>query len=292
LAFLTFVGALIYGGCQIEFFQRVSGIAEIQLANARPVFATESGRITPVSYDGQFVEQGDTIATIENEDLVLEAMLTQQQIDDAKIKLSSLKLTDQTQEVAAQIEFWLKRKGSWERKLEGIRERQSDLVVVSPISGRLVVRTYDRIPQQQANEQLLVRDGEWTDAAHRGSHVKRGARLGYVGDPEVCRGIMNVSEHDIELVKTGQSVKLHLPCNDEFITGTITRISLENQPDRQNLPADAQAIDQSSAFYQIEFQFSKDDRVRIGAARKAVVLCRRTTFFDWATRWVYHSFWL
>ena len=115
--------------------------------------------------------------------------------------------------------------------------------------------------------------------------------MGYVASPELFQGNMKVSEQDIELVKKGQKVRVFVPFDEEFVVATVTHISPENQSESETSPVDP-SDNQSSTFYDVQFQFSADRRVRIGSARKAVILCRETTGLDWATRWLYHSFWL
>ena len=290
-AFLLLLGVVGFGICQIRFSHRVSGEARIQLANARQIFAPATGQIQPRCQDGDQLQQGDAIALIDNDELVLEALLTQQQINDAISKLSSLEMSDQTQAIAAEIEFWKQRKLSWERKLKDIRSRQGELLVTSPLDGQFVVEPYERVRQEVAEESLIVKDGQWSANSHSGGFVQRGMNLGYVADPELFEGVMRVSEQDIELVEQGQHVRIFVPFEAQHVIAAVTRISAENQSESESSPVDRDQ-DQSSTFYDVRFQFSADERVRIGTARKAVILCRQTTVFDWAQRWLYHSFWL
>ena len=291
LAFMLLLGVIGFGICQIRFAHRVSGESRIQLANARQIFAPAAGQIHPRCEDGDKIQQGDAIASINNDELTLEALLTQQQIDDADSKLSSLEISEQTQAIAAEIEFWKQRKLSWERKLKDIQGRQAELLITSPLDGQFVVEPYQRVRQEVAEQSLVVNDGQWSANSHTGGFVQRGMNLGYVADPELFEGVMRVSEQDIELVEQGQEVRIFVPFEAEHVVATVTRISAENQSETESSPVDREK-DQSSTFYDVRFQFSADPRVKIGAARKAVILCRQTTVFDWAQRWLYHSFWL
>ena len=291
LAFLLILAVVAYGICKIHFSHRVSGVAQIQLASPRQIFAPASGQIQPRCQDGDQIQRGDAIALISNDELTLEALLTQQQIDDATSKLSSLEMSDQTQAIAAEIEFWKQRKLSWQRKLNDIRGRQAELLITSPLDGQFVVEPYQPVSQEVAQQSLVVKEGRWSAECQKGGFVKRGMNLGYVADPGLLEGVMKVSEQDIELIEEGQEARVFVPFDGKYVVATITNISAENQSESENSPVDRQG-DQSSTFYDVRFQFSADQRVRIGSARKAVILCRQTTAFDWATRWLYHSFWL
>ena len=290
LGLLALLLAIGFGVCQIHFAHRISGEAKIQLANARHVFAAANGQIQPKCKDGEWIRQGAPIAVITNDEITLETLLAQQQIDDAGARLSALEISDQTQLIAAQIEFWKQRKLSWERKLNDIQGRQAELLMTSPLEGQFVAEPYPPIDQDAADQSLTVRNGQWTANSFAGSFVKRGMNLGYVADPRAFEGNMKVSEQDIELVEIGQEVRLFVPFNGDHVTATVSRISAVNQSESQNFPVD-QDQDQGSTFYNVKFQFPADHRVRIGAVRKAVILCQQTTVFDWVTRWLYHSFW-
>ena len=291
LVFLFLLGLLGFGICQIRFSHRVSGEAQIQLANAQPIFAPASGQIQARCQDGDKVQLGDAIALISSDELTLEALQTQQQIDDATSKLSSLEVSDQSQAIAAEIEFWKQRKMSWERKLKDIERRQAELLVISPLDGQFVVEPYQRVSQEEADQSLIVKDGQWSENSQAGGFVKRGMNLGYVADPRRFEGVMRVSEQDIALVDQGQEVRIFVPFEAKHVVATVSRISAKNQSESESSPVD-RAADQSSTFYDVRFQFSADQRVRIGSSRKAIILCQQTTVFDWATRWLYHSFWL
>lgn len=290
-AFLALLGLLALGVSQIEFSHRVTGDARVQLANAQQVFAPAAGQIQPRCEDGAKIQRGSPIASIRNDELVLEVLLTEQQIDDASAKLASLKVEEQSQVIAAEIEFWKKRKLSWERKLNGIQERQTELLVISPVEGQFIVQPYQQVSQEVAMQSLVVKEGQWSASSLKGCFVQRGENLGYVADPGLFEGVMMVSEQDIELVKKGQEVRVFVPFDSEYVVATVTRISTENRSESESSPVES-AAQQSSTFYSVQFQFPADPRVRIGTARKAVILCRRTTVWDWATRWIYHSFWL
>ena len=290
---LVFLGLLVvigFGICQIHFPHRITGEAKLHLANPRHVFAPAAGQILPKCEDGQWIQGGAPIALISNDEMTLEALLAQQQIDDAGARLSALKISDQTQIIAAQTEFWKQRKQSWDRKLDDIRGRQAELLITSPLEGQFVAEPYPPIDQEAADQSLKVKKGNWAAKSHAGNFVSRGMNLGYVASPETFEGNMRVSEQDIELVEIGQEVRVFVPFDRDYVAANVSRISAVNQSESQNFPVD-QDQDQGSTFYNVKFQFPADHRVRIGAVRKAVILCQQTTVFDWVTRWLYHSFW-
>ena len=290
--FLLLLGAVVWIVSQIEFEHRVSGIAKFQLANGQQVFAPASGAVVPRVFDGQLIEKGMPIGEVIDENLFLEKLVAQQQADDVAARLSAMKLSDETRVMAAEIEFWKKRQASWRRKLNDIEDRIGELSIVAPRDGRFIVQAYPAIDSEQAEERLQTRAGNWTDSAHRKGFVERGENLGYVAPADLLEGSLTIPEKDISLVKKGQVVRVFVPFGSEFLVGKVTRISLENQEIDQ--PGNGtESLDASAeGAYNVEFQFPYDERVRVGASRKSVILCRKTSVLQWTTRWIYNAFWL
>ena len=290
--FLLIAGAVVWGVFQIEFEHRVGGIARFQLANGQQVFAPASGAVISKVLDGELIEEGMLIAEVIDENLLLEKLVAQQQIDDVVARLSAMKFSDETRILAAEIEFWKKREASWQQKLNDIEGRLAALAVVAPQDGRFIIQAYPAIDAKKAEERLQSRTGNWADSTHRTGFVERGENLGYVAPPDLIEGSLLVPEKDISLVKKGQVVRVFIPFDSEFLEGKVTRISLENREgdslenDTENSHAFAEGA------YNVEFQLPFDERIRVGAFRKSVILCKKTNVAQWTTRWIHNAFWL
>lgn len=292
---LVFVILLAVAGWFVfnfPFSHRVAGEARIELADARQVFAPESGELQSAIHDGQQVQRGELLATIVQPDLLLERIELNGKLADADARIRSLKFMAESTVVAGELKFWNESRASWQRKLDEIELQLKSLEVRAPVDGRVVVAHRSPIdPRQQIR--LAVAEGRWSEPKNEGLHARRGENLCYVADPSAYRGVVEVREQDVELVQVGDEVDVHVPHNSEQITGEVTRISLENDRQlRENgrfEQPDAARTD--SATYLVEFQFPESQHVRCGSVRSAVIIGRRTTPWQWLQRWWRHTFW-
>ncbi len=292
LFFLAAVAAIVWLASQFEFEHRVSGHATVKLAQAKQIFAPDAGFIVARISDGDEVEAGDPIAKVINDELLLEQLIANEQVDDVTARLAALEHANE-KTAAAEIEFWKKRKASWERKLEDIDSQIAKLSVVSPHQGKFVAQLHPGASLAESEELLVAQSGAWSDAEFAGGSVERGENLGYVADPGTFEGTIQVAEKDIELVEKNQEVRIFLPFEKRFFVGKVTKISAESETTAgQEATAIETGAENELRYYRVEFQFPFDDRVRIGSSRKAVILCRKTNVFQWTARWIQGTFWL
>lgn len=291
---VIFLGLITFGVyvlSNFEFHHRVVGEANIQLANAQHLFAPADGRLVPCCRDGQMTNQGDVVARIVNDDLVLEEMSLAGQLADVNMKLAALQFTTESALVAGEIEFWKKRKSSYARKIQEIERRQSELEVRSPINGQMVVTRRKSVDPVQADQDLSILEGGIFDSNNLGCHVTRGDNLCYVGDSAKCTGYVKVNENEIELVKIGQPVRIFLPHSSTFTEGVVSKISLESDHERSNDVNSKGRFELPSKFYMVEFESKSNPRIRVGSVHKSVILCQRTTPLKWLSRWWRNSMW-
>jgi putative peptide zinc metalloprotease protein len=289
--FLLVVGTVLWLASQFEFEHRVSGMATIQLAQPNQIFAPDEGIVRVFVSDGEMVDEGDLLAEVVNDDLLLERLVTSEQVADVMARLEALGLANNNT-TATEIEFWKKREASWKRKLANIDQRISKLSVVAPAKGRFVAHSLPLASNEQAEEMLVPQRGNWTLPAHEGGSLDRGENLGYVADPNNFEGTLEISEKEIELVENNQEVRVFLPFKKQFLIGKVTYISAESENGGESTETGDAESQSPEGFFRVEFQFPFDDRVRIGSLRKAVILCRKTNGFQWAKRWIHSTFWL
>lgn len=292
LSFFALLLGMLWLLGQIEFQHRVAGQASIQLAEAKPMFAPSDGRVSVLVADGDWVQAGDPIAEITNDEILLERLVARQQVDDASIRLMAFEL-DRNNDAAVDIEFWTQRRASWQRKLDGINLQLSKLTVKSPVTGRFVAQRFAPQSSQVAEERLVATQGVWTSPEHREASVFRGQSLGYVADGKHFAGTLMVPEKDIELVEKKQAIRVFLPFERRFLVGQVSEISAQSESFLSEKSAESSAQSEGlPQHYLVEFQFPFDEHVRIGSIRKAVILCRDTNVYHWLKRWLTNTFWL
>jgi putative peptide zinc metalloprotease protein len=289
--FLVLIGfcALLLGA--IEFSHEVRGEAEIQLADARQIFAPVDGQLVTCCLDGHRAEKGELVANIVNEDLELEAMTITSELQDIELRLSALRLASESSVVAGDIEFWQKRKSSKSRNLKEIESRLQSLSIRSPLDGVVVAARRSKFNDENDVQDLSILKGSLFAESNRGCYVKRGEPLAYVASPERCTGFVEVSERDIELVKVGQSVSVLIPHSDRVVDGVVSKVSLESEAEMANDKDSSSAAELLSRFYIVEFEFETDPQIRIGSYHQSVIICKRTTPLGWLQRWWRNSIW-
>ena len=288
--FVGLVAFCIFLACSFQFYHRVSGEAEIQLTDAKHLFAPADGKLIPLLQDGEKVERGDLVAQIVSDDLELERMSVAGQLADVFLKLKALELDTESSMAAGEIEFWKKRKSSHQRKLGEIENRILALEVRSPAKGKLIVQRRPAVDAEKSEKNLSLIGGDLFCKKNAGCHVQRGDDLCYVAESTACSGFVKVSEKDIELVKIGQIVRVFVPHSTRYLEGEVSKVSLESEPELTN-DGGSQQNELPTSFYMVEFEFDSDPQVHIGSVHKAVILCHQTTPVGWLGRWWRNSMW-
>ena len=289
--FLFLVGWI---GWNLSFTHRVVGDADFQLADARHLFSPADGQLEPLKKDGDRVRQNETIAAVINDDLIVEAMTLRAEQKDVQIRLEALELTAITSETAAEIEFWKERQASGKRRLAENLDRQAAMKILAPIDGKIVAARRPIPVHESDSTQLDTFGGTVLDEKNAGAHVRRGENLCYVANPSKCRGLVRVDEREIEPVALGQEVRVFVPHEPEYLTGVVTRISLQSERDQDIERRDSSgdnAGDVSVNWFLVEFVIDGDAAVRPGSVHRTVVVCQETTVGEWLTRWWQNSVW-
>ncbi|MEL7498545.1 MAG: HlyD family efflux transporter periplasmic adaptor subunit [Planctomycetota bacterium] len=272
----------------IQFSYRVYGSAEIELADAKHLFAPADGQLKVDVMDGQSIESGEPIAEIIDDELRLEIVVAQNELEEMDVRLQALAVSERN-DAAGEIEFWNQRKSTLVARLEKLKQRFSELKIVSPKDGIIIARKIPLMQQSADDAALPVLSGSRFEPRNAGSHVTRGETLCYIADPGRSRGYLKVDESEIEFVKINQTVRIYVPHTARSIAGTVTRISLESEQETE-------AINMNSSgdpirFFRVEFDFESDFAVRVGATHWAVIECETMTPLDYLSRWWQTSFW-
>lgn len=275
----------------IEFRQRVYGTAEIQLADALHVFAPAAGQLRTSVVDGQFLQAGDAIATIIDDDLQLEMVVAAGEVREIELQLKTLEFRSQQIDTAGDIEFWSKRLETVTARLTELRKREESMNLTAPSEGIIVTRRLQVERGQIPDGALEPLDGDLFSRKNREAHVTRGENLCYVANPETSRGFLKIDETEIELVKINQEVRVYLPNSDRVVSGTVTRIAMEGEGEEIESANVGQNFEDPIRFFRVEFDFPTDDAVRIGSQHLVVIECKTTTTLGALGRWWRNSFW-
>jgi len=176
----------------IPWVSRVSIPGVIQSASYATVYPPAAGRIVAVSVQaGQHVREGDTLLVLESPKLAKAAKLAQTQMEqlDFRIQRQAGYAEDRAQaQVIAEL---LKAKRA---DLDGLTERQQNLLLQSPIDGIVMDRADSLYPGRWVNETLPV---------------------AYVVDPRKATIAALAPVEDLSLLAVGQEAR--------FIPNDLTR---------------------------------------------------------------------
>ena len=268
----------------IQFDYRVYGTAEIQLADAKPIFAPDDGAFTALVNDGQQVTKSVPIAKIDDPELRLEAKVTEGELLEIQARLELLEFSNEVDQ-AGQIAFWTKRKNSVNLRLKELHSRLDRLTILAPQDGLLVA--YEKVANESLNEAALDSlSGTHFDDTNRGSHVKRGEPLAYVASESNCRGHLKIRESEIEYTRVGQPVRLRLPYSNDYLFGKVTRIGLESESGEELAQPDT-----DSMYVRVEFDFPSHPAIRIGSVHPVSIQCQPISPLGYLARWWRTTFW-
>lgn len=285
--------AIGYLACGREFSHRVWGTVQIQLADPHNIFAPANGKFMAHARDGQLVEVGELIGTIENPELALEQLTLASQLAETQLNLELIRLKSDAVSLAGKTEFWKQRESTLTKQLEENRAKQTELEVRSARAGQIVAFLYDA---NSPDPQLLgQKTGSLLDAKNENCQVNRGDPICYIGTPARLRGLLSVDQKDIELITIGQRVKIALPFAAEPLVGTVVEISLDHDERSANNSNQSSqtgsGLDNGQVSYQIEIDLEAAAKLRVGSLHTAVILCRNTNAVGFVNRWVRNSFW-
>ena len=288
LVFLVLLSGFIYLVLGIEFSHRVWGQAEIQLANPDYIFAPADGKFVNHVSDGQTVETGDPIASIESPELALESISLAGQLREAQLNLQVIKLKPDSHLLAGQTEQWRKRESTLKRQLSENQRKRKELAILAPSTGKIVAIPTPESPSSP--DSLSGKTDSLFAEQNRNCQVNRGDPICYVGQVNRMQGFIAVDQQDIDLIEVGQPVKISVPFETDFITASVVDIAIENQPadpSKRDLPT----ADETQVTYQVEIEFPADSRIRVGSTRQAVIVGSPTTVLAFVRRWLRNSFW-
>ncbi len=202
---------------------------EIQPNDAQQVFAMVPGRL--VSWQkrpGDHVQKDEMIAQLDNIDLQMQLLESQNEYEMAVGKMAVLK--DQQfidSQAKAQVDIQAEIVLSKLAQLNNIRDRIKMLTVTAKEAGVIIPPPSKPIPKQvEAEEQLPTWSGSPFDPKNKSAFFSESDLLCLVGDPAKMEAVLVVDQHDIDLVEVGveAEIKIDSARLDSF-SGKIEKLS-------------------------------------------------------------------
>ena len=199
----------------------------VRPVDAQNLVLTQEGLLKEIRYQpGDQVEAGETIATIENTQLLLEQ-------EELRGRLAHLESNRAAYEFQSAADFDSARKlaetiaeiRATERQLAVMESKLEGLVIRANRSGKLF--DAPNVPQDyHEDDQLIGWQDTPLDRTNIGAYLEANTVLGSLGDPRHMEAILVVNESDVEFLKPGQEVAALLrPFGHTFLTGELSGVA-------------------------------------------------------------------
>ena len=225
---LTIAGAIIAGVCYIKLPHHIDCAFEIQ-SDADRVYAQTPGQITLTVQRGARVEEGQTIAVLENHDLRIRMAELIGEEEIAVLQLENLrKRTSRNRALSAQIK-------TQEEMLDSIRKLKAKadedikrLTVRAPRTGIVVAPPEKKDQTPPDGSQLSGWSGSPLEERNRGATLTADDLICEISPQDSYEAVLMIDQGDVQLVKEGQDVDLKLDSRRlESFSGTIDEKSQE-----------------------------------------------------------------
>ena len=285
LILLVIVGVVGYCISWIEFNDRITADAQFELADAKLIFSPDDGFFQTQVNCGQSLEKGQVVGNLRvNEHLVLSRIDLKNQIEDNDLRVEFL---NRTSRFPDELEVLKKEKASLESRLTQLAKQEKSLKVLAPTSGRFVASNYSQFPQDDYSD-ISKMEGSAFSSRNQGCYVKRGQMLGYLGDPLIFIGTIQIPEKDVELVRVGQKVRVQSANSGACVEALVKSIGLTSNEMRQAEERNNEAADNTIT---VEIEMNAATQFRLSGTYRIVIIVGQTTLARRVSRWLRQSFW-
>lgn len=263
---------------------RVRAPALLEASRAEQVYATVPGRLLSACRVGEAVEEGATLATLENDALTweLEQLASEVAVQEVDVKaLEARRGSDPT--AAAELPTARESLEAIRSQLAAREEEAKHLALKAPKAG-IVLPAPARAPSPTASDELSAWHGLPTDERNLGAFLETGTLLCSVGEPARLKAVVYLGEKDVQLVSPGNRVWILLEQSRPImLEGTVEQIDaskLEIVPPRLavlgTIPnvGEANAARPVETHYRVEITLANHDAPRVigmrGRAKIAV----------------------
>ena len=217
---LVLIGLIVIGCIPVPHSVRAPARIE---PTSDPIYTPLAGRIRlPMPPDGQ-LRADETIAVLENPDLLLDQQRYVSRTADLQTQLAIIEQDprEETRPLLPTLRTALQ--SSQQQQAAFAAELQS-LTVTTPVDGCLFSPP-DRLRGEVQDDQAW--QTEALSDHNAGIWLERGTLLGYVGQPWDCHTQVVVSESQISQIAVGQAVSVCLAGHETLLSGEVTDVSRE-----------------------------------------------------------------
>ena len=197
--------------CTVRIVPRETTLDQSAEVISRPVYAAVPCRLEEcLVKPGAKVKARQVLAKGINYDLDLQVHKTASQLQDAQLRLATLRKQRIVDPAAAgQIQQVLETIDSLQEQLDEQKQNWQRLEIRAPIAGTVLPPVQRKTPPTMAGG-LPSWTGSPLDPVNRGAYLNANDMICIVGDPNQLDAELIIDQADIELVKKGQTVEIQL----------------------------------------------------------------------------------
>jgi putative peptide zinc metalloprotease protein len=198
---------------------------QIQPADSQTVFARVNGTLHAHVREGDVVNAGDLIATIDQSEVFMSLVEAESEL--ATLVTTRLNLENSRQarpEISASLEAAKKAEDAARERVVLVKRENDFLSIRSPLAGVVFAESMDAASNEEDVE--TRRHGTLLDEFNRGIAVKPGEAICTIGSKTRREAILYVEQKQASLVRPGQSVELVINGNaGHRIQGKVIEVS-------------------------------------------------------------------
>jgi len=243
----------------------VPGECTIEMVDQQTVYAVDNGRIETIfARPGEWVEQGQPILQLANEDLEAEILDMEIERDELDLRLKYLRTPSQTQDASDSENESESGLLTTRRKLESslaiLRIKKQALLVSAPRSGYVYGVTIGERQADTTDDSLNQIFGSPLDDSNVGAWLESADEICQIGDQSHQEVILLMEQKQNGLIEEGQDVSILLSSlSSQRLAGRIATVSLkENRAD--DLPAPIYEESSSAMVAQVKQAANTDKR--------------------------------
>ncbi len=229
------IAALIAAFIYVPLPYSVKCAVEVQPRDERNVYALVPGTLTAVNVKaGQTVQEGDVLAEMANEDLLLSVADLQNACDRYQSELDVIEMQLAMPNSKADPGRIPVIKALLESTQQQLAEREKDLdklKIRAPISGTVLPAPLKKA-QPSPDGRLPGWSGSLLDQLNVGAFLEPSDELCRIGDPNKFEALLAVDQADIDFLSAGQPVRIKL----DAYTNNVVETKIESEDDISREP--------------------------------------------------------
>lgn len=298
---LSALAILAIVACLVPMPSRVRAPALIEAERAERVYATIPGRAVSTCRVGDRVDEGDTLAVLENDPLAFEIADLACQAEVQEVHVEALEARrGKDPSAAAELPTARESLAAIHARLATRQKEAEQLILKAPRAG-IVLPAPARAPAPFEKDELIPWHGLPTDQRNTGAFLDTGTLLCSIGEPDCLRAVVYLAEKDVQLVRQGYPVQILLEQSRHIILeGTVQQIDaakLEVVPPRLAVLGTIPNIEKNDAarpvetYYRVEIALSDSPiPLTIGTRGRAKITVAPSSLAQRALRFLSRTF--